>query len=165
MNSLWTYVPPAPHRIPNAKFHCNALTFNPLPVKFKSLLHGQEGCIFFSGHLKLLMCQYLWVRLAPQATFKSSSFWYVRAGKGLRQNITVYNHFYKQRHKTNYKKYSPSGESNGESNNSTASQEVLRTFWDLKGHHHIHNSSQPVHILAHQSRPYLLTILFLEDPF
>jgi hypothetical protein len=24
---------------------------NPMPVKFKSLLHGQEDCVFFSGHL------------------------------------------------------------------------------------------------------------------
>jgi hypothetical protein len=24
---------------------------NPLPVQFKSLLPGQEGCVFFSGHL------------------------------------------------------------------------------------------------------------------
>jgi hypothetical protein len=57
---------------------------NPLPVKFKSLLHGQEGCIFFSGHLNLRTCQYVGVRLAWQATFKSSTFWYVRAGKGLK---------------------------------------------------------------------------------
>jgi hypothetical protein len=57
--------------------------FNPLPVQFKSLLHGQEGCIFFSGHLNLRTCQYVWVRLARQATFKFSTFWYVRAGKGL----------------------------------------------------------------------------------
>jgi hypothetical protein len=27
--------------------------------------------------------QYVWVRLAWQVTFKSSTFWYVRAGKGL----------------------------------------------------------------------------------
>ena len=27
--------------------------FNPLPVQFKSLLHGQKGCVFFSGHLNL----------------------------------------------------------------------------------------------------------------
>ena len=25
--------------------------FNPLPVQFKALLHGQKGCVFFSGHL------------------------------------------------------------------------------------------------------------------
>jgi len=24
--------------------------FNPLPVQFKALLHGQKGCVFFSGH-------------------------------------------------------------------------------------------------------------------
>ena len=27
--------------------------FNPLPVQFKALLHGQKGCVFFSGHLNL----------------------------------------------------------------------------------------------------------------
>jgi hypothetical protein len=27
--------------------------FNPLPLLFKSLLPGQEDCIFFSGHLNL----------------------------------------------------------------------------------------------------------------
>jgi len=26
---------------------------NPLPVQFKTLLHGQKGCVFFSGHLNL----------------------------------------------------------------------------------------------------------------
>ena len=29
------------------------LTFNPLPVQFKALLHGQKGRVFFSGHLNL----------------------------------------------------------------------------------------------------------------
>jgi hypothetical protein len=58
-------------------------SFNPLPVQFKSLLHGQEGCVFFSGHLNLRTCRYVWVHLARQATFKSSTFWYVRARKGL----------------------------------------------------------------------------------
>ena len=28
-------------------------TINPLPVQFKALLHGQKGCVFFSGHLNL----------------------------------------------------------------------------------------------------------------
>jgi hypothetical protein len=27
--------------------------FNPLPFLFKSLLPGQEDCVFFSGHLNL----------------------------------------------------------------------------------------------------------------
>jgi hypothetical protein len=27
--------------------------FNPLPLLFKSLLPGQEGSVFFSGHLNL----------------------------------------------------------------------------------------------------------------
>jgi len=31
--------------------HKHSLTFNPLPVQFKALLHGQKGCVFFSGHL------------------------------------------------------------------------------------------------------------------
>jgi hypothetical protein len=57
---------------------------NPLPVQFKSLLHGHEGCVSFSGHLNLCTCQYIRVRLASQATFKSSTFLYVRAGKGLK---------------------------------------------------------------------------------
>ena len=26
---------------------------NPLPVQFKTILHGQKGCVFFSGHLNL----------------------------------------------------------------------------------------------------------------
>jgi hypothetical protein len=56
---------------------------NPLPVQFKSLLHGQEGCVFSSGHLNIRTCQYVWLRLARQVTFKSSTFWYFRAGKGL----------------------------------------------------------------------------------
>jgi hypothetical protein len=63
--------------------------FNLLPVQFKSLLHGQEGCVFFSGHLNLCTCQYVWVHLARQATFKSSTFWYVRAGKGLNIDIMI----------------------------------------------------------------------------
>jgi hypothetical protein len=29
------------------------MAFNLLPVQFKSLLPGQEGCVFFSGHLNL----------------------------------------------------------------------------------------------------------------
>jgi hypothetical protein len=57
--------------------------FNPLPVQFKSLLHWQEGCVFFSGHLNVRTCLYVLVRLARQATFKSSTFWYFRARKGL----------------------------------------------------------------------------------
>jgi len=32
------------------KHYCD---FNPLPVQFKALLHGQKGCVFFSGHLNL----------------------------------------------------------------------------------------------------------------
>ena len=31
----------------------NPMKFNPLPVQFKALLHGQKGCVFFSGHLNL----------------------------------------------------------------------------------------------------------------
>jgi hypothetical protein len=33
--------------------HNCILTFNPLPLLFKSLLPGQEDCVFFSGHLNL----------------------------------------------------------------------------------------------------------------
>jgi hypothetical protein len=59
--------------------------FNPLRVQFKSLLHGQEGCVFFSVGNKIYvrMFPYVSVRLARQATFKFSTFWYVRAGKVL----------------------------------------------------------------------------------
>jgi hypothetical protein len=46
---------------------------NPLPVQFKSLLPGQEGCVFFSGHLNICTCQYALVRLGRQAAFKSST--------------------------------------------------------------------------------------------
>jgi hypothetical protein len=38
------------------------LEFNPLPVQFKSLLPGQEGCIFFSGHLNTRTCHYVLLR-------------------------------------------------------------------------------------------------------
>jgi hypothetical protein len=31
----------------------NLTQFNPLPLLFKSLLPGQEDCVFFSGHLNL----------------------------------------------------------------------------------------------------------------
>jgi hypothetical protein len=34
----------------------------PLPGQFKSLLPGQEGCVFFSGHLNLRTCQCVLVR-------------------------------------------------------------------------------------------------------
>jgi hypothetical protein len=30
-----------------------AVYFNPLPLPFKSLLPGQEDCVFFSGYLNL----------------------------------------------------------------------------------------------------------------
>jgi hypothetical protein len=33
--------------------YTNALHINPLPLLFKSLLPGQENCVFFSGHLNL----------------------------------------------------------------------------------------------------------------
>jgi hypothetical protein len=33
--------------------------FNPSPVQFKSLLPGQEGCVFFSGHLNTRTCHYV----------------------------------------------------------------------------------------------------------
>jgi hypothetical protein len=49
------------------------LAFNPLPFQFKSPLHGQEGCVFFSGHLNVRKYQYVLVRLGRQAAFKSST--------------------------------------------------------------------------------------------
>jgi hypothetical protein len=33
-----------------------------LPVQFKSLLPGQEGCVFFSGHLNTHTCHYVLLR-------------------------------------------------------------------------------------------------------
>jgi hypothetical protein len=47
-------------------------SINPLPVQFKSLLPGQEGCVFFSGYLNVLKYHYALVRLGRQAAFKSS---------------------------------------------------------------------------------------------
>jgi hypothetical protein len=35
---------------------------NPLPIQFKSLLPGQEGCVFFSGHLNTRTCHYVLLR-------------------------------------------------------------------------------------------------------
>jgi hypothetical protein len=46
---------------------------NPLPVQFKSLLHGQEGCVFFSAHLNVRKYHYVLVRLGRQVAFKSST--------------------------------------------------------------------------------------------
>jgi hypothetical protein len=39
-----------------------ARSVNPLPVQFKSLLPGQEGCVFFSGHLNTCTCYYVLLR-------------------------------------------------------------------------------------------------------
>jgi hypothetical protein len=39
---------------------------NPLPVQFKSVLHWQEGCVFFSGHLNVRKYHYALVRLGRQ---------------------------------------------------------------------------------------------------
>jgi hypothetical protein len=46
---------------------------NPLPVQFKSLLPGQEGCVFFSGHLNVRKYHYTLVRLGRQGAFKSTT--------------------------------------------------------------------------------------------
>jgi hypothetical protein len=35
---------------------------NPLPVQFKSLLPGQEGCVFFRGDLNTHTCHYVLLR-------------------------------------------------------------------------------------------------------
>jgi hypothetical protein len=63
---------------------------NPLPVQFKSLLPGQEGCIFFSGYLNVRKYHYALVRLGRQAAFKSTTLSYVKAGKGLKMCGGVY---------------------------------------------------------------------------
>jgi hypothetical protein len=63
--------------------------FNPLPVQFKSLLPGKEGCVFFSGYLNICTCQYTLVRLGRQAAFKSSTLEYVRSGKGLNNTLKI----------------------------------------------------------------------------
>jgi hypothetical protein len=46
---------------------------NPSPVQLKSVLHGQQGCVFSSGHLNLRTCQCVLVHLGRQAAFKSST--------------------------------------------------------------------------------------------
>jgi hypothetical protein len=43
-------------------FVCVPHQLNPLPVQFKSLLPGQEGCVFFSGHLNTRTCHYVLLR-------------------------------------------------------------------------------------------------------
>jgi hypothetical protein len=40
------------HRKANKK-RVKTEKLNPLPIQFKSLLPGQEGCVFFNGHLNL----------------------------------------------------------------------------------------------------------------
>jgi hypothetical protein len=40
----------------------NISRINPLPVQFKSLLPGEEGCVFFSGHLNTRTCHYVLLR-------------------------------------------------------------------------------------------------------
>jgi hypothetical protein len=47
---------------------------NPLPVPFKSLLPGQEGWIFFSGHLNIRKSHYVLVHLGRQAAFNFTTF-------------------------------------------------------------------------------------------
>jgi hypothetical protein len=53
-------------------FHVTVITINPLPVQFKSLLPGQEGCIFFSGRLNVRKYHYALARLGRQVAFKST---------------------------------------------------------------------------------------------
>jgi hypothetical protein len=53
-------------------FTAQCFNINPLPVQFKPPLHGQEGCVYFSGHLNEHKYQYVLVLLGPQAAFKSS---------------------------------------------------------------------------------------------
>jgi hypothetical protein len=36
---------------------CNKPLFNPLPLLFKALLHGQKDRVFFSGHLIYILKQ------------------------------------------------------------------------------------------------------------
>jgi hypothetical protein len=50
-----------------------ARRINPLLVQYKSLLPGQEGCIFFSGHLNVHKYHHAVVRLGRQAAFKSTT--------------------------------------------------------------------------------------------
>jgi hypothetical protein len=33
--------------------YCHCCSFNPLPLLFKALLHGQKACVFFSGNLNV----------------------------------------------------------------------------------------------------------------
>jgi hypothetical protein len=57
-----------------------ATGFNPLPLLFKALLHGQEDHIFFSGHVIYILQQ---ERLGWHGTFISRALWSVKEGKGL----------------------------------------------------------------------------------
>jgi hypothetical protein len=49
-----------PYINPQSSSHFEPI--NPLPVQFKSLLPGQEGCVFFSGHLNVRKYHYALVR-------------------------------------------------------------------------------------------------------
>jgi hypothetical protein len=53
--------------------HNTSYDFNPLPVQFKSLLPGQEGRVFFSGHLNIRKYHYVLLRLGRQEAFKSTT--------------------------------------------------------------------------------------------
>jgi hypothetical protein len=63
-NPKYYFVESFSNSLPNIKLNSTTTQesenlINPLPVQFKSLLHGQEGCVFFSGHLNLRTCQYV----------------------------------------------------------------------------------------------------------
>jgi hypothetical protein len=59
--------------LPNNEHFNVHVELNPLPVQFKSLLPGQEGCVFFSGHLNVCKYHYTLIRLGRQAAFKSTT--------------------------------------------------------------------------------------------
>jgi hypothetical protein len=43
---------PFTYKYPTGKYILKI--FNPLPLLFKALLHGQKDCVFFSGNLKCI---------------------------------------------------------------------------------------------------------------
>jgi hypothetical protein len=53
---------------------------NPLPVQFKSLLPGQDGCVFFRGQLNTRTCHYVLRREVRQVAFQITT---LRPAKGL----------------------------------------------------------------------------------
>jgi hypothetical protein len=69
---------------------CAKVCFNPLPLLFKALLHGQKDRIFFSRHLIYVLKQERFRAFRLARTFKSQALWSIRDGKGLILNFDVF---------------------------------------------------------------------------